>query len=141
MAGLDIPTGVTTGHGNVVEALHDGSGITAVAGVTPVAGQLTPADQGPVFDAQAQQADIIASGAADVAAVQASGMDARTAMLGHYEAQAMPLGGAIGDPMSLPPVPDNALPPAQSDEYPWAADEPVPAGAPVAYVSGDVPDR
>ena len=139
MAGLDIPTGVTTGHGNVVEALHDGSGITAVAGVTAVAGQLTPADQGPVFDAQAQQAGIIASGEADARAAQAAGMAGDRDRRGRYAGQVLPLGGAYGDQMIIPDVPDNALPPAQSDLYPWAGEEPVPSDAPWLY--GDVPDR
>ena len=40
-----------------------------------------------------------------------------------------------------PDVPDASLPPAQSDLYPWAGEEPTPADAPWLYVSGDVPDR
>ena len=43
--------------------------------------------------------------------------------------QALPQGGHIGDAMDLPEVPDNALPPALSDEYPFAGMEPTPAAA------------
>jgi hypothetical protein len=38
-------------------------------------------------------------------------------------------GSHIGDLMDLPVVPANAVPPSQSDLYPYAGMEPTPAGA------------
>ena len=62
MAGTDPATGVTTPHADVVVPLHDGPGITATAGVTPVTPNLPdnrfdPAAQGGVFDTAGDQRD------------------------------------------------------------------------------------
>jgi hypothetical protein len=46
-----------------------------------------------------------AAGEADCRAAQSAGMDARNTMLDHYEAQQRPLGGRIGDHMTMPPSP------------------------------------
>ena len=110
MAGTDVSTGVTTPHawlGDVIQPLHDGPGVDAVAPVTPTAGQLT----GPTYDAmdttgmaQAQMAAQIA----ECTGPMAAGMDARNAMLAHYQSQIMPLGSQAGDNMVLPRVPEDA---------------------------------
>jgi hypothetical protein len=100
-----------------------------VAPVTVTAGQLTPADQGGAFDATADQSARLGGYEADVRAAQAAGMDTRNAMLSHYAADVLPIGAAYGDPMVLPDVPANAVPPASSGDYPWQGDEPTPPSA------------
>ena len=90
--------------------LPGGSGIDALAGVTPTDAiipdnRFDPGDYGAVAPATAWNTEQMAAGEADCRAAQAVGMDARNAMLGHYEAQGMPLGGHIGDGMTMPPSP------------------------------------
>jgi hypothetical protein len=66
---------------------------------------------------------------ADAAAAMAAGMSADADRRGRYAAAMGPLGGSAGDDMALPPVYDNALPPAASYEYPYAGMLPTPAAA------------
>jgi hypothetical protein len=66
---------------------------------------------------------------ADAAAAMSSGMAADADRRGRYAAGMAPLGASAGDQMDLPPVPDNALPPAMSDLYPYAGMEPTAAAA------------
>jgi hypothetical protein len=83
-----------------------------VAGVSPVA---SPAE------VPGQQADTVAG------SVSAAVANAQARYASH---QADTLGGAgrdIGTQLNLPQVPDNAVPPASTDGYPWSGDEPVPA--------------
>jgi hypothetical protein len=120
---MDIASGRPEGHESLLPL--DASGIPAVAPVTPVFGQLTPADQTPAFDAAADQVGRLGGYEADIRAAQATGQNARNAMLSHYGADVLPVGASYGDPMALPVVPDNALPPASSGGYPYSGDEPV----------------
>ena len=109
-----------------------------VAPETPVAGQLS----GPTYDARdttAEFQDQRAAVEADCRAAQAAGMGAREAMLAHYQAQALPLGGHIGDDLPLPPVAVNAVPAMSSDLYPWQGEEPTPAGAGLDFYEGNPP--
>ncbi len=103
MAGLDIATGQLTDHDSgVLPLATSGSGIDAVAGVTPVTGALT----GPTYPGIAPMYDDqIAADLADCRAAQSAGMDARDTMISHYQAQALPLGGQSGDGMTFPPSP------------------------------------
>jgi hypothetical protein len=126
---------------------HPGSGATPLPydpalspGVGPPTaiqpGQLT----GPTIpgrDTTGEYQSFMAEQEADCRAAQATGQNARNAMLAHYAQDILPVGAAYGDPMVLPPVPDNAVPPAMSDLYPWAGLEPTPAGAP--YYHGNEP--
>jgi hypothetical protein len=110
MAGTDIPTGVTTAHGDVVVTLHDGPGITATAAVTQVVPNLPdnrfdPAAQGDVMPTTAMFGEQAAAGTADCAAAMSLGMDARTSMLAHYESDILPAGAAYGDLMDFPAAP------------------------------------
>lgn len=145
MAGTDPATGITTPHGDVVQALQpDGPGITPVMPPTAVAASTGPdrldaASYGGVFDATASLTAQMAQQTAEATAAQSAGMDARDSMLSHYEAQAMPLGGQIGDNLVLPVVPDNAVIASSSDDYPWPGDEPVPSSAGPGYYGGDEP--
>jgi len=102
-AGLDISTGQLADHDSgVLPLATSGSGIDATGGVTPVTGALT----GPTYPGIAPMYDDqIAADLADCRAAQSAGMDARDTMLSHYQAQAMPLGGEIGDGMTMPPNP------------------------------------
>jgi hypothetical protein len=71
----------------------------------------------------------------DIRGAQASGQNARNAMLAAYERGIRPLGADYGDQPQLPVVPDNAVPPSSSFLYPFSGDEPVPA----AGYHGDEP--
>jgi hypothetical protein len=99
-------------------------------------GQLT----GPTYDARDTTGEFQGqrvAGEADCRAAQAAGMDAEDRRRQHYGQDILPVGAAYGDAVDLPPVPDNATPPAMSDLYPWAGLEPTPAGAP--YYQGNEP--
>ncbi len=123
MAGLDIPTGQLTDHGDVVQALAStGPGITPVSGVTPVEPALPdnrfdPAAQGGVFDAAGQQADIMASGEADARSAMSAGMGAKTSMVHGYAAEMLPLGSAPYQ-IDIPTVPEDATAPAS--DFLWS---------------------
>jgi hypothetical protein len=109
-----------------------------VTPTTPVASG--PTDAGPleggVFDAQGQQASIIAAGEADAAAAMSAGMSAEGDRRNHYETDIMPAGAAYGDAMDLPVVPPAAVPPAMSDLFPYNGAEPTPADAGFSGVYG-----
>lgn len=135
---FDIATGTYTDALSLLPL--DASASPATAGVTPIASTPSPADQTPVMPYTSMLAEDMAAGEADCRAAQAAGMDARNAMLGHYQAQALPLGGQLGDNLVIPLVADSSVPPANSDLYPWPADEPVPAAAGMDwYNTGDEP--
>ena len=94
-----------------------------MAPVTPVVGQLS----GPTYDGRDTVGEFQAqmhADVADVAAAQAAGMAAEHGRRDHYATDILPTGSAYGDAMALPPVPDNALPPAASYGYPYAGMEP-----------------
>ena len=76
--GFDIATGTSTPAPDPVVALHDGSGITAVRGITPTAEWPSPSSPTPVTDYVQMLTDYTASGAADARPAQASAMDAET---------------------------------------------------------------
>src|ERR1017187_5132940 len=101
----------------------------ATAGVTAVAAAPSPADQTPVMPYTAMASQDRAAGEADAAAAMAAGMAAEGDRRNHYETDIMPMGAAYGDAMDLPVVPTNAVPPAMSDDYPYAGQEPTPADA------------
>lgn len=111
MAGTDIATGVTTPHDPGVLPLQDtGSGIDAVAAVTPVtpglpSNRFDPAAQGGVFETAGDQRDRYTAMEAGARAGQAAGQAAENDRRNHYQAQALPLGGRIGDGMTMPPSP------------------------------------
>jgi hypothetical protein len=115
----------------------DASGLPGVPPPTPIVpGQLS----GPTVDArdttgewQSQREAV----EADVAAAQASGMAAEMDRRQSYGGQILPLGGSYGEQMDLPVVPENAVPPAQSDLYPYSGMEPTPAAA--GFYHGDDP--
>jgi hypothetical protein len=69
------------------------------------------------------------AGEGDVRAAQAAGMTAEHGRRDHYGSDVLPAGASYGDLMSLPPVPDNAVPPANSFGYPFPGLEPTPAQA------------
>ena len=122
--GLDIATGAVSATPDPVHPLDASAtpGVQRPAQVQP--GQLSGPTQAAYMPLYSDQV------AGDEAACQAAmhaGMDARNAMLGHYQGQALPLGGSIGDVMDLPPVPANAVPAEGSDLYPWSGLEPTPA--------------
>jgi hypothetical protein len=101
-----------------------------------VPGQLS----GPTVDARDTTGEWQAqreAGEADVAAAQASGMAAETDRRQQYGGQILPLGGSYGTQMDIPPVPDNTVPPSQSDLYPYAGLEPTPAGAGWEHGTGE----
>ncbi len=102
-AGLDISTGQLADHDSgVLPLATSGSGIDAVGGVTPVTGALS----GPTYPGIAPMYDDqIAADLADCRAAQAAGMSAENDRRSHYQAQALPLGGEIGDGMTFPPNP------------------------------------
>ena len=115
----------------------EASASPAVAGVTPVAGQLTPSDQTPGRDLTGERLGQLASYEQDITAAQHAGMGAEHDRRAGYQAQALPLGGQIGDVVDLPLVPDAATPAVQSDLYPYAGMEPTPAG--VGFYHGNEP--
>lgn len=129
---FDIATGTYTDADAVQPLQTSGSGIDAVGGVTPRTPVASgPADSGPlqggVMDTVGMLAADTAAGVADARAAMQTAMSARDAALAHYGAQALPLGGAIGDQVDLPPVPENAVPPSDSFLMPYSGDEPTPA--------------
>jgi hypothetical protein len=137
---MDIASGAPEQHPTVLPLADSGPGISPVAWVTPVTGGLT----GPTYDGRSYvgtQAEDVTSGTAACAAAMSDGMTAETDRRHGYQAQALPLGGHIGDQPVIPAVPDASLPPAQSYDYPWPADEPVPASAGLATYpnTGDQP--
>jgi hypothetical protein len=135
-----VPFGIATGTYTSADALmpllESGSGVDALAGITPIASAPDPSQaQGGVADITGQQQERDSSGAAAAAAAQHAGMAAEDGRRQHYAAQQVPVGGSIGDAMDLPVVPAAAVPPAMSDEYPWGGQEPTPAGAGFASTS------
>jgi hypothetical protein len=93
-----------------------------------VMGQLS----GPTVDARDTTGEYqsqMAAVEADCRAAQAAGQGAENDRRDHYGQDILPAGAAYGDAMDIPPVPANAVPPAQSDEYPYSGLEPTPAAA------------
>jgi hypothetical protein len=135
---VEIATGQAEDHPSLLP-LND-AGLPGVVPVTPVSGQLTPADQGGVLDTIAMFGEQAAAGTADCAAAMHAGMAAEDGRRQHYGQAILPAGSSYGDAMDLPPVPDNAVPPASSDLYPWPGQEPTPAAAGTDfYTTGDEP--
>jgi hypothetical protein len=95
-------------------------------------------EQGGVRDLTGERLSQLAESEAGCAAAQAYGMTADADRRGRYAASMAPLGASAGDAMDLPPVPDNALPPAASYGYPFAGMEPTAAAAGWDY-SADLP--
>lgn len=134
--GLEIATGQMTDSPAGTLPL-DASGAPGVAPPTPVAGQLTPADQGGVRDLAGERLGQLAGYEQDIAAAQHAGMSAREAMLSHYQADLLPQGSSYGDEMALPEVPEAATGPASGFLYPWSGLEPTPAGAGLDYTGNE----
>jgi hypothetical protein len=122
---LHVETGDLTPAPDPVQP-YDPAMSPGVAPPTQTAGLLTPADQGGVFGAAADQAARLSGYESDIAAAQSAGQDARNAMLAHYSQDILPQGSSYGDPMDLPEVPAYTVPPASSSLYPFSGDEPVP---------------
>lgn len=131
---MEIATGTPESHPTPLPL--DASHSPGVAPPTAVSGQLTPADQGGVFDAAATFAEQAAAGTADAAAAMHAGMSAESDRRAHYAADVLPVGANYGDAVTLPLVPDNATPAVQSYLFPFSGDEPTPAGGPFG---GDEP--
>ena len=126
-----MPFNVTTGEYSDADPVHpvDASATPGVQAQSATAGLLTSADQGAVMDNQGMFAAQARAGEGDARAAMAQAMDARHAAMAHYAQDILPQGSSYGDAMALPPVPSNALPPAQSSLYPYGGLEPVPAQA------------
>ena len=122
---MDIATGQPESHDSLLP--YDASQSPATARPTSIASAPSPVNQVGVFDATADQAGRLGGYEADIRAAQASGQNARNAMLAHYGQDILPIGAAYGDPMALPPVPANAVPASLSDLYPYSGMEPTPA--------------
>jgi hypothetical protein len=134
---MEISTGqMTTYDGDHSVRPLDASASPGVASVTPTVGQLPPGTI-PGRDTVAEFAAVQAAALAECSAAQAAGTAAENDRRAHYAADVLPLGASYGDALALPPVPDNATPPAMSDLYPWAGLEPTPAGAP--FYQGNEP--
>ncbi len=109
----------------------DASGLPAVAPPTPTAP--SGPEQGGVRDLTGERLSQLAASEAECAAAQSYGMAADADRRTGYAASTASLGAA----MSLPPVPDNAVPPAMSDLYPFAGMEPTPAAAGWDYTGSE----
>ena len=96
-----------------------------------------PAAQGGVRDTVGEFQSKMAGDAAAAQSAMDYAMSTRDGLMAHYGAQVLPLGGQAGDAMTIPPVPDNATPPAMSDLYPYAGMEPTPAS--VGFAHGNEP--
>ena len=127
---MDIATGQPESHPTPLPL--DASMSPGVAPPTPIQPGALSGPTYPGLDTTAMFQEQMAAGEADCRAAQATGQDARNQMLSGYQAQALPLGGQIGDDLAIPVVPDQATPPAQSFGYPWAGfyhgNEPLPEG-------------
>jgi hypothetical protein len=135
-----VPTNVATGEITPANALHPVQAAPPVAGITPVAAWPSPAEaQGGVADTAGQQQDRLSGYGGDCATAIHAGMTAEDGRRQHYEAQQMPVGGHLGDVLTLPAVPTNAVPPSQSDDYPYSGMEPTPTGAGMADTTGNLP--
>lgn len=127
-----MPFDIAAGTSTAAEALQplDATGLPGIQQPTAILpGQLA----GPTYDAldtTTMFQEQMAAGEADARAAQAVGMAAETDRRSHYQ-------GQIGDAMDLPLVPDAAEPATQSDLYPYAGQEPTPAG--VGFYHGDLP--
>ncbi len=108
MAGLDIPTGVTTSHGDTVQPL-DASATPGVQQPTAIQpGGLS----GPTYPGVTTvYADQVAADEAACTTAMHQGMDARTGMVGGYERELLPLGSSPYQ-IDVPTVPEDATAPA-----------------------------
>jgi hypothetical protein len=111
----------------------------ASPGVAPF-GYIQPGQlSGPTIpgrDVQGEYAATQAAALAECSAAQDRGMSAEQDRRGRYGAAILPQGGDYGEQLDIPVVPDNAVPPAMSDLYPYPGLEPTPAGVPYG---GDEP--
>jgi hypothetical protein len=103
-----------------------------------VPGQLSGPTAG-ARDTMGEYAAPLAASERDIAAAQASGMGAEHQRRDHYGQDVLPVGASYGDPMALPLVPANTVPPASSDLYPWSGTEPTPAGAGLDFYAAQPP--
>jgi hypothetical protein len=103
-----------------------------------VPGQLSGPTVG-ARDTMGEYAAPLAASERDIATAQASGMGAENDRRAHYGGDILPLGAAYGDPVDLPLVPANTVPPASSDLYPWSGTEPTPAGAGLDFYAAQPP--
>ena len=115
---MEIATGHAEQHPNVLPI-----DATATPGVQRPT-EIQPGQQAgptyPALDTVAMNLEQQRQGEADAAAAMSAGMAADKARRDHYAADVLPQGAAYGDAMDLPPVPSAAVPPAMSDEYPYA---------------------
>jgi hypothetical protein len=123
---MDIATGRPEDHPTPLP--YDASQSPATAPPTAIASAPSPGNQVGVFDAMGEQDSRLGGYEADIRAAQATGQNARNAMLAHYSQDILPQGAAYGDLMALPVVPANAVPTEASDAYPYSGMEPTPAG-------------
>ena len=134
---MDIATGQAEAAPPLLMPLND-AGLPGVAPSTPVAGLLTGPTVG-ARDTTGEYQTQMAAVEADCRAAQSAGMSAENGRRDHYAAGILPVGASYGDAVDIPVVPTNALPPAQSDEYPWQGMEPTPAAAGIGGYVGDEP--
>ena len=126
--GLDIATGAVSPTPDPVHGIDASAspGVQRPGLIQP--GQLDgPTEAG--RDMTAEYRATMAAAEAECQAALAPGMAAEDGRRDGYQRQILPAGGSYGDLVDLPPVPDNAVPPAMSDLYPWGGLEPTPASA------------
>ena len=118
---MRIETGAAEDHPTLLPL--DASMTPGVAPVTQTAGSAP--GQGGVMDTTGMYQAQTAEAEAEVRAAQLAGQAAEDDRRSRYQAQALPVGGSIGDAMDLPPVPANAV---TAESYPKDGDEPIPMG-------------
>jgi hypothetical protein len=126
--GLRIESGELTAAPDPVQP-YDPAMSPATVPPAQTAGQLTPADQGGVFDCAADQSGRLSGYQSDISTAMSAGMTAENGRRAGYAADIAPPGAAYGDQPRLPEVPAAATPPASSFLYPWQGDEPTPENA------------
>lgn len=127
----DIATGVS---GPTPDAIQPSAGGSGVADPVSVASVPSPADQTPARDLTGERLSQLAAEESAISAAQHAGISAEHDRRAGYQAQALPLGGRIGDPVNLPEVPEQATGAAGGFLYPQPPDTP-------GYFGGDIPGR
>ena len=114
---MDIATGHPEDHPTVLPLAEAGNpGVAPPTSIVP--GQL----HGPTYDGRdttGEYQSFMSEQEAECRQAQSAGQAAENNRRAHYAGDILPLGAACGDPMSLPPVPANAVPAENSELYPF----------------------
>ena len=110
---MDIATGRPQDHPTPLPL--DARGLPGVQSPTPRFPE--GSEQGGVRDTTGERQAQLAASEAEWSAAMSAGMDARTGMLAHYQADILPQGTSYGDAMTLPPVPEDSTAPAADFLY------------------------